>query len=667
MMKYFYACIAIVLFSSFSVLTYANNAQYEQRRNDYITTCLANFNNNCISLQAYRNLPVSTTEIDNIIALIPTKSTFDFDLVKLIRVLCLTNGTYDSKIFPAIDTIPYWLTKNEKLYGYWSENHMIMWMSSNWLLHEKFGKAIDGELDYRLRHYLRNKVNYGFYEFFSSTYAPYCLSGLLNLADFAQDVEIKSLATQAAVILLKDMLMLTNDKGVFYPTAGRNYYGKYTTPYGQNHNDLIYLLTGKGPAPTQASHSGAFLATSSLFIDSISDSWSPRLDTLYPIGHTLTDGFVINQNLNTRDRILFQWSSGAYLHPLVAKESLKLMKDSNLLDHVDFTDFKSYSFIDTNDAPMVAEYASYGSKSSVICGQDAVIFKRNGVVLSSVKDFWKGKMGYQSFPCVATVGTTPVLTASGKINKTWENRASLNANEHLPNVLQKSNIAMLMYRQEFVQPVFNAKNPEVALYFKDTDYDEVRTDSLWILGRQGESYVGVRRACISEIDSVRACPEPKGQTWVIMVGDSSMYGNFNNFQSLIQQSQFTENWSLDTSVTPWQHNYYAKIVIDTTTIEYTWRRDSVLETSIAQLTLTDLNVYPNPVNNAMNIALDEFKGTTVSVKVFNMMGQKVYEETIPLVESPVKTIPTDWTEGMYYVTMESRQKRGVEKIVVRKD
>src|SRR5690606_19378484 len=103
----------------------------------------------------------------------------------------------------------------------------------------------------------------GFYEFFSSTYAPYAFSGLVNLADFSQDVQIKNLATQAAQKLLSDILLLTNDKGVFYPVAGRNYPGRYITPYHQNINNVIYLLTGFGEAPQGgASAAGPFLATS---------------------------------------------------------------------------------------------------------------------------------------------------------------------------------------------------------------------------------------------------------------------------------------------------------------------------------------------------------------------------------------------------------------------
>jgi len=663
MLKYYTK--ALLLFSILCVANslFASNATYEQRRTDYINNALTNFSNDAITIQAYMNVPVNQTALTTLINGLPTRSTVDFDIVKLIRILCLTpNGTYDAQILPALDSIPFWLRKDQWLYGYWSENHMIMWMSSDWLLHEKYGKMIDANLDNRLRHYLKLKVKYGFYEFFSSVYAPYCLSGLLNLADFSQDAEIKSLATQASVRLMNDLLLLTNDKGVFYPSAGRNYYSKYLTPYNQNHNNLIYLLTGMGQAPTAASHAGGFLASSSIFTDSITDSWRARLDTIHRIGHPIDSLPSIHKDMAQVDKIIFQWSAGTYFHPFVAYESVVMIRDSNLWNHVDFVDFKQFSGFSANDAPVLAEYASYASKSSVICGQDVAVFKRNGVVLSSVQDFWKGKLGYQQFPCVATIGTTPVITASGKINKDWNKRTSANSNEHLPYITQKKNVAMLMYRQENVPAIFTYKNPEVSLYFKDADFDEVRNSSNWILGRQDESYVAVRRACIDEIDSVRACPNPKGQTWVIVVGDSSMYANFNTFETVIQQSQFTDSWSLDTTVSPWQHNYYAKVLVDNNTLEYTWNRDSVIETSINEIELAKLTVYPNPAKGEFNINLSDFAGKNVDVKVINAMGQQVFKETILVNEAEVKNIKSNWVEGLYFVVIEGEGKRAVSKI-----
>ncbi len=660
-LKAFIAASALV-FQVFVV--FANNAAYEQRRTDYIATSLNNFNSHTPLLQAYNNVPLDQAALNDMIGLIGVKSTLDFDIVKMIRIMYLTNGAYDNFFFPALDTVPFWIRKNQWLYGYWSENHMIMWMSSDWLLHERFGRAIDANLDKRLRHYLKLKLKYGFYEFFSSVYAPYCLSGLINLADFAQDAEIKSLATQACVRLLRELLMVTNNQGVFYPSAGRNYYSKYVVPYHENHNSLIWLLTGMGEPPTQASHSGAFLASSSLQIDSIASTWKPQVDTLYSIGHPIDSFSSIHKDMAQVDKVMFQWSAGAYFHPKVAYESAVMIRDSNLWNHVDFVDYKQYQFFSANDAPAIAEYASYATKSSTICGQDVAIFKSNGVLLTSVQDFWKGKLGHQQFPCVATVGTSAVVVASGKVNKTWQNRSSANANEHLPYVAQNANAAMLMFRQEPVPLVFTYKNPEVALLFKDEDYDEVQEENLWLLGRQNENYVAVRRYCIDEIDSVRACPEKKGQTWAIVVGDSATHGSFSAFRQMIAQSSFTDSWSLDTTVSPWQHNYYAKVIVDGKTLEHLWQRDSVLETSIAEINLPEMRIFPNPASSEVSIAFDTHLNGNVKVMIADALGKQVSAFNVEYVEEKTLKLRLDLPNGVYVLVVHHADKTIRKKLMI---
>jgi hypothetical protein len=634
------------------------DAGFELLRTAYIDTALAHFNNNAITIQAYLGVPVDQASLNATLTALAGEETADFDIVRLIRVLCLSSGQYDTQILPVLDTIPFWLTKNDTVRNYWSENHMIMWMSSDWLLHEKYGRAIDTSLDTRLRHYLHLKIQYGFYEFFSSVYSPYCLSGLLNLADFAQDTEIKSLATQAAQRLLKDMLMLTNNKGAFFPAAGRNYYGKYETAYGQNHNSLIWLLTGMGEVPDGASHAGGFLATSSLPVDSIILSWTANLDTLCRIGHPLDTGFVLNAGQTPLDKTIFQWSSGAYFHPEVASETAQLLSDSMIWAHPDFAPFRPFSTFPVATIQTLAENLSAISKSSVICGQDVRIFKHGQVTLSSVQDFWKGKAGYQQMPVVANVGTTAVLTASGVVHKNWEDRGEKNNNQHLPYVEQKHNVALIMYRPEKGNILLT--NPEVALHWKDADFDETVENGLWLIGRQDKGYVAARRTCTGEIDSVRACPTVDGQTWIIVVGDSDMYGSFSNFQSLVDQAQFEEQWYYDTIAS--QSVYYASIVFDTTAIDYAWGLDSTLSgVNDLALTSNDLSVYPNPANGQVVIDMPQFTAQPADIKILNTAGQEVYRQTV---RGKTAINTQSWPGGIYIITAESSGNAVQKKLVI---
>ena len=637
----------LVLSLSISQKAYCtNNPVYEARRLAYINTALTNFNGDAITLQAYNHVPLDSATLYSLLHGISTGETSDFDIEKLVRVLYFTNGTYDSIILPVLNAVPYWVNRGDTLRCYWSENHMAQWMSSDWLMHERYGKPVDSNLHKRLVHYLNMKLQFGYYEFFSSVYNPYCLAGLLNLADFSQDTVIKNLAVQASQLLLKDFMILTNDKGVFYPTAGRNYYDKYDNPYGQNHNNLIYLLTGLGQVPGGASHGGGFLASSTLPVDTVIQSWVPIIDTVYLRGHSLDQGYALNSNLDSLDRIIMQWSAGEYFPPMYAAESFTLITDSNLWHNSVFSVFIPLSTLPVSLVPSIAAQLGVASYSSILCSDTIAVFKHNSITLSSVQDYWKGKWGYQQYPCVAAVETTSVFTASGKVVPDWYNRSATNGNDNLPYVKQMKNVALLMYRPESKPSVLGISDSTVSLHWKNSDYTEVRNDSLWLLGRVDNNYVAVRRAGLNQIDSIWTWAQPKGQSWVIIVGDSAIYGSFNNFQAIVDSSQFSERWYYDSLSS--QVVYYAKIIIDSKTVDYAWGIDTATNTGIneVQSNVAGMAVYPNPSNTKMNVVLESMP-VNGKIEVYNIMGEMVYQSAIYDKSTSVTT--AQWSEGLYAV------------------
>lgn len=632
---------------------------FEDRRQTYNANALANFDADAITIQAYEGVPVNQTALNNIYNVMTTRSTIDFAIVQLVRVMMLGNGDYDSQIIPQLNSVPYWINYGDTTRGYWSENHMIMWMSSDWIMHEYTGRPADPTLEQRVKHYLQLKIDYGFYEFFSSTYAPYALSGILNLADFAQNQEIKTLAIAAAKRLMKDLLKMTNDQGVFYPAAGRNYPGKYESAHGQNHSSLIWLLTGLGPVPTSATHAGGFLASTSIDFTEVTDSWTSELDTVFFNGHTLEDGFVINQNLIELDRTIFQWSSGAYFHPAVIFETVSLLVDSNMWDHVDFEELAVLQGFPLESYPAMAEGLSGVSKSSVNCGESIAIFKNGPVTLSSVQDFWKGKVGYQQWPICANSGTSAVYTASGAVEPVWTDRPPTNANAHLPYVEQSHNVALVMYRPEPLSPLVPFNNKDVALYWVDADYDEIVESGNWLIGREANGYVAVRRHCIGEINGIRACETDGGQAWVFVVGNDAMYGSFGNFQSAISQSQFTETWSVNMNG---DSVYYASIEMDTILIEHYWQ--PLVNTGIEEFNSPNItfSIWPNPATETVNVDLSDFE-ISATISVVNNLGQVVYSKKLSSVQNQLTLPISNWADGIYSVTVRDETKVATQRLV----
>lgn len=636
---------------------------YEERRQQHINNALANQNLHTNVIRAHVGLPLIQEYLDTIYSVMLTKSTIDFDIVRLVRAMFLSGGAYDDQILPNLNLVPYWVNYGDTLRGYWSENHMIMWMSSDWLIHERTGRPIDATLEQRLKHYLNVKIDYGFYEFLSPTYFPYTLCGLLNLVDFAEDDEIRGLAEQAARRLLKEVMLVVNDEGAFYPAAGRSHAGRYVQAHGQNHSSVVYLLSGKGPGPHVASQGSSFLVTSSLDVTDIVNSWTAEVDTVLSIGHTLEEGQAINQELNDVDRVMMQWSSGGYFHPLVVEETVGLLVDSNMWGHVDFALLEPLSGLPLEQYPILSEGLTVISKSSVISGQDVHIFKDNGVTLSSIHDFHKGKIGFQQWPVVAGVGSSAVYPISGPASPDWPTRNPNNANEHLPYVGQSANVALIMYWPEFVPELLPFNNKDVTLYWPESTFDEVTENGNWLLGRQDENYVAVRRACTGQIEGLWGCETPTpgvpGQTWVLIVGNEQMYGSFTAFSDLVEQAQFDEYWAVPTSG---DGLYHAEITFDGNNVAYDWLGTGG-GVSVNQLdgNGNQLSIYPNPASDAFTIEIPESNAAT-TVTVLNGLGQQVYRSASGYADR-ITINAQDWPAGLYHVVVEGQDARWSGRVV----
>ena len=241
------------------------------------------------------------------------------------------------------------------------------------------------------------------------------------------------------------------------------------------------------------------------------------------------------------------------------------------------------------------------SRSSVKCGQGVAIFKHNEIFLSSIQNFWPGNVGYQQQPCVTAIGAAAVFLASGCSPHNWSSSSGDNLNGNLPYVEQKGNLALLMYRPESRLTNLGYSITDLEIHWQENLFDEVLTDSVWLIDRQGQNFVAVSRNCNGD-DTATYCSLQRGQTWAILAGDSLIYNGFQNFKDVVHQSQLEENWFIDTG-----NNlgvYHAKIALNTLTIEHNWTIDTALTTSVNELETTGFKIYPNPAESVITVEAD---------------------------------------------------------------
>ncbi len=551
-----------------------NSDDYAARKALYIQEGLKSDSRDRLILQAYKGEELDQTALNYYLDVVRDggKEIADFDLARLIRVMLLRPETQEQIIKVLTDEedtvnpqpFRFWFTKGEKEHCYWSENHMILYTSSQYLLQEKLGLFPDDRTYPRLKKYLEVKNKYGYYEFFSTTYLPYTLLGLLNLVDFAEDEEIRKLAAGATERLLKDILLMTNDEGVIFPVSGRMYRGYKEKGTGHNINKIIYLLTGLRESENlEPSAAGVFLATSTFEpTDDVYTYFDTDLNMDYAIGHSYRDVKTsIYSEFSREELVPFIWSQGGYFHPEFAVDSKYLLDYYDLWDH---PHFKDLAFLEGKSDFLVqqaSDRAAHMSRSTLLSSVNIGVYKDGGVTLSSIENYNSGYQGYQQMPWIATTGSLPVWTQSGK--DTSKNMA----NTHLPKIIQKNNVALISYNPLFV--IDTISDCDVWLYWPE-GFDEEVTNGKWKFGREDDGYIAVRTPSTNVVDGYITCSDGE-QTWAVIVGTEEQYGSFNDFVTKVtDEVDFDADWELHGPWYEFNYVYDADIKFDGTSISLTW-------------------------------------------------------------------------------------------------
>ncbi|MCS1352647.1 hypothetical protein [Mechercharimyces sp. CAU 1602] len=572
-----FTCTLMVLslFPS-NVTTYAeestfvfDESAYKERQALYIDQVFSSDSYEALILQAYKGEKLNQKALNHYLDKMRNGGVknADFDLTKLIRVLMLRPEIKDD-LFEALAGFHFWFKEGSTGdHVFASENHMLMYTSSQFLLQEKYGMFEDKRTYERLKRYLEVKNEYGFYEFYSGVYLPYTLSGLLNLVDFAEDEEIRQLAIGASQRLLQDVLLVTNDEGSFYSAAGRTYMRYKESGTGHNINKVIYLLTGlQEEENLSSSPIGVFLATSQLPItDDVFKYFGKEINMNYTNGHSLNTAInTIYKDFSRDERVPFYWSQGAYFHPDVAADTAWFASKYQLEGYDALKAFDRFLGLSEGAAPAAAKAGAAFSRSSVLSSANLAMYKDGGTMLHSLQEYRGGYQGYQQNPWIATTGSLSVWTQAGNSSNTTMQ------NDHLPKIKQKNNVAVIQYNPLTEIKAYHGK-PDVWLYWPD-GFDEEKREGNWKFGKEDDGYVALRYPC-GNGDSDKITCNWSEQTWVTIVGTEEKYGSFNEFTTkVLTEVDYDADWEWHGSF--WKgtlkYVYDSDVKFDGTDISLTW-------------------------------------------------------------------------------------------------
>ncbi|MBD1373568.1 hypothetical protein IC620_14565 [Hazenella sp. IB182357] len=569
-------CLLISIFLPLNVSyaspsVYFDESAYQKRKTAYIEQGVWDESNDALVLQAYAGEELNQKSLQDFLNVLRNggQKNSDFTLTKLIRVLMFRPEIKD-ELVEALEGYHFWFREGgtgDHVFS--SENHMLMYTSSQYLLQEKYGLYEDERTYKRLKKYLEVKNQYGFYEFYSPNYYPYTLSALLNLVDFTEDEEIRQLASGAAQRLLQDVLFVTNDEGAFFAASGRTNDGYRSNGLNANINRIIYLVTGIGNDKARTpSPIGVMLATSDLEIsDDVFRYFGKPINMTYSNGHSLGEAMnTIYKDFPRAERVPFYWTQGAYFHPDVAADTAWFASRYKLQGYESLKAFDRFLGLSESAAPAAAKAGAVFSRSSVLSQANFAMYKDGGVMLHSLQDYWPGRQGYQQNPWIATTGTKSVWTKSGD-----GGGSSVMQNDHLPKIKQMNNVAVIQYNPYPEIEAYHAGGSNVSLYWPNGFDEEIRNGN-WKFGKEDDGYVAVRYPC-GNGDAEKVTCDWNEQTWVTIVGTKEKYGSFNQFkQKVLSEVQYDADWEWHGSF--WKgtlkYVYDSDVKFDGTDISLTW-------------------------------------------------------------------------------------------------
>jgi hypothetical protein len=286
------------------------------------------------------------------------------------------------------------------------------------------------------------------------------------------------------------------------------------------------------------------------------------------------------------------------MHPRTVADTINFIGKFGPLDSKDLKLDASW-LPPANAATPVAQLLKRLTYGTVWSGNSIRLYRSGGAMLSSVRNFWPGFVGGQTFPWMAVADTVPVWTQSGKVTTRWLDRDGGITNTHLPMVVQDDNMAIIVYKP--VRPMPLNLFGHVALNWPEASFDETRTvnstvidettqrlglgfffetllslfsrlpngQGSWILGRKGDSYMAVFRPCGEAKErGWYACNGSFGrQLWAVAMGDKTRYGSFDSFANVVAGSNVQASYRRRLFRKP---VYTTSLTMEANSVQFDW-------------------------------------------------------------------------------------------------
>ena len=549
------------------------------RRAEYLEACLAKTEGGTGGIygQACRVhaglSDLNDTVIDAAIAkLVAREDTADFRLTGLMRLLYLDNATgalgdeRRASIEAAVLAFKFWLDEPGKDgMAYWTENHQILFHSSELLAGQRWpevafgndGKTGREHYDHakpRVLRWLNLRGRFGFSEWHSNVYFNEDIPAVANLADFAEDKEIQRKAAMVLDVIALDLLA-NSYRGFFATTAGRTYPSKYIGGLKDSTREAQYLLTGLGSIGSPDNFGATHLATGGHVAPPLLEGLAAGL--VAGTEHRQRDSFAIDHgptlagvsfDANLDDVAVWAGLS-AIAAPQTIDGSMQIMDDYDLWDGFLFGSLPAemlellVSLVGTPDLIDLALELEPLGRGMALEAVDTYVYRTPDYQLAAAQDWkpglwsaqtkmWQATLDEQAFvlavyPVDLGVGDIEDVNLDAAWNGGW-----------MPRVTAHRQVAIVQYGPASGGGLMSqlATTKPLHAYFPRAAFDEVVEQAGWTIGRSGDGYVALwcsEPTSWGEESDYELVVDADGATFVVELGSAAEHGSFDAFVAAI--------------------------------------------------------------------------------------------------------------------------------------
>lgn len=449
---------------------------------------------------------------------------------------------------------------------YWTENHFILFSTGAYLAGQLYPDEVftaSGETGAekmetfrpRIMRWLKLRYQTGFSEWLSNVYYDEDIPALMALVEFAEDEELRQLATIVLDVIYADIAS-NHFRGNFGSTHGRTYEHKMSG-HRDNTGSTFKLLFSHDQiefSPGNMSSSSLALSTKyqlpRVIYDMAHDVNRPEYENRQRMSIKLEEAADWGLDTSSLEDGMTFLTLEAYTHPLTIGLFVEMLDAYKWWEHSDFALFKTFEPVlrDETTRSALAVAQEKDLTRNMRPEVDLYTYRTPDYMLSTAQDWRKGYGGDQQSIWQATFGMDAVAftthpgneSLDGLTPRYWVGYGTM------PRAIQVKNVVISLYDVDTETVFYVTDQPLYThAFLPKGKFDDAYKEGEWFFARKGDGYLALWSSDAdagwlensdpenAELGDFEIIADGEKTMWICELARATDYVDFNAFKAAI--------------------------------------------------------------------------------------------------------------------------------------